>query len=133
MQSIEYAILIAGAIIAGAASAASINGGFSAHVDAFRDSADMQASAIVEKITILHYEQSGITHSFIISNYGNSEITLVDVVDDKMKSLGCTFTEILYAHTIGNIVCNNVVSAMGIYVETSNKNTIQIATSLTES
>lgn len=127
MQAIEYAILIAGAIVAGAASATSINSGFSAHVDAIRDSADMYADAIVEKITVLHYEQSGTTHSFIISNYGNSEITIIDIVDNNMGSLDCTFTDTLDAYEIGHIICYDV-SALGIFIETSNDNTIKIAT-----
>lgn len=125
MQSIEIAILIVGSLIAGTTSALYINGDFSVHVDALRSYSDMQRDAMAEKLTITHYEKDGDSHSFIISNYGKYSVTITDVVDDELESLNCEFTKILEVNTRGHIICNSV-SSQGIFVSTSNRNTLEI-------
>lgn len=126
MQSIEIAILVIGSLVAGTVSAVYIDGDFSAHVDALRDYSDTVTKAVTEKLTVTHYEQNGDDYMFIVSNYGRSTVTITDVMDDELATLNCTFIETLEPNTQGHIICNSV-SALGIFVSTSNGNIIKIA------
>ena len=126
MQSIEIAIIVIGSLIAGTVSAVYINGDFGAHVDALRDYSDTVTKAMTEKLTVTHYEQNGDNYMFIVSNYGKNAITITDVMDDELVTLNCAFTETVESNAQGHIICNGV-SALGIFVSTSNGNIIKIA------
>jgi hypothetical protein len=115
-----------GGIAIAAALATYTNDNFSTAVDSLRKVAENQIASISEKMTVVQSDHTGNSHFYLISNYGESNVT-VSILDQNFQPVSeCQYQTSIPSKTVASISCSDIAVGKKLFLITTHDTILEL-------